>query len=450
MKRFIGALLIASAAHAQSVLTIHGVAYDSLHAKPLAGAFVSLATRSATTDDKGRFVFDSIAPGTYRLVMQHDALDSLGMSGTMRRVTITDGKDLLQIAVPSFTTLWRAACGSTVAPADSGLLFGTVKVDSGALPRSLKVDASWVDVGFDKRSGVTQKRWRLESPIDPSGNYTLCGVPLTTGIRVFTLFDSTKSGGFVDLLPLDKSRVARTDLTVNLKPADTTATGVIVGQVNADTAGVRDALVVAEGVPDVRTDSGGRFAIRGVPVGIQQVEVRAIGHQPVFKTVEVRGNDTVRVVVNLSKVTLLDSMVTRSSIVREQLIDELRDRVKTGLGYYKDSTFAAQHSNLTALFREIQGVRIVPPGCPARACPIRFDASGSARTRNGGTCLANLWLDGVRQFDQNILESINPDDIALIEAYPRMASTPMKYVSRGAGMDMCGTVLIWTKRIVRK
>src|SRR5438309_157250 len=77
---------------------VHGIAFDSLHAKPLPGAFVILAgtNRSTVSDDRGRFVFDSVTPGVYRLVMQHDVLDSIGMSGAASRAVITDGRDTVR------------------------------------------------------------------------------------------------------------------------------------------------------------------------------------------------------------------------------------------------------------------------------------------------------------------------------------------------------------------
>src|ERR1043166_1178476 len=100
----LAALMVGSVALGQSgrPVRVHGVAYDSLHRAPLAGAFVVLqgVNRSTTSDERGRLVFDSVAPGTYRIVMQHDVLDSIGMSGVAAKAVISDGRDTVRVAVP--------------------------------------------------------------------------------------------------------------------------------------------------------------------------------------------------------------------------------------------------------------------------------------------------------------------------------------------------------------
>src|SRR5205823_3647379 len=116
-----------------SLVTVRGLAYDSLHIRPLTGAFIVLAgtSRSATSDSAGRFAFDSVTPGPHRFVMQHDVLDSIGMSGAVAQVSVTDGRDTIRVAIPSFGTLWRAACPSPMAPSDSSLVFGTIRAPGG-------------------------------------------------------------------------------------------------------------------------------------------------------------------------------------------------------------------------------------------------------------------------------------------------------------------------------
>ena len=104
-------------ADAQSV-TVHGVAFDSLRITRLRGALLSIeqSGQTAISDDSGRFRFEDVAPGPHTLVMQHDALDSLGIAVVRRAFTVSDGRESVRIAIPSFETFWRRACGGARAP----------------------------------------------------------------------------------------------------------------------------------------------------------------------------------------------------------------------------------------------------------------------------------------------------------------------------------------------
>jgi hypothetical protein len=201
----------------QTPVTVHGIAYDSLHGIPLAGALVGIAgsSRTAISDDRGQFVFDSVVPGTYRFVMQHDVLDSIGISGAATRVVVSTGRDTVTISVPSFAALWQVTCRTAPPSSDSGLVFGTVRGIDGRRPASdAKVSATWVDVSLDSAGGVKQHGWKADVSSDSTGYYSLCGVPATTGIRIRAATGSAASG-FIDLVPLDKSRIQRRDLVLD-------------------------------------------------------------------------------------------------------------------------------------------------------------------------------------------------------------------------------------------
>ena len=78
--------------------TVHvrGVTFDSLSGRPIPVAFVTLGSKSTMTDSIGRFEFDSIAPGTYRVTMQHDMLDSLGLGGVATSVVVSEISTMFQ------------------------------------------------------------------------------------------------------------------------------------------------------------------------------------------------------------------------------------------------------------------------------------------------------------------------------------------------------------------
>src|SRR3954467_3208735 len=134
------AFCIAANARGQGV-TVRGFVYDSLHSHPLAGAFVAIGTKTATADSAGWFAIADVAPGSYRVTAQHDAIDRLGMSAIGAQARVTDGRGVWTIAVPSFNAMWRLLCGQTAPAVDTGFVFGTVR--SSRANRTATVSASW-------------------------------------------------------------------------------------------------------------------------------------------------------------------------------------------------------------------------------------------------------------------------------------------------------------------
>jgi hypothetical protein len=455
-------LIALSTTHAQTTLvTVHGIAFDSLHSTPLSGAFVAIAGtgRSTISDSLGQFVFDSVAPGDYRFVMQHDVLESIGMSGAITRAIVSDGRDTIRVAVPSFTTLWRAACPSAVPPVDSGLIFGRVRAAAGmTLPTNTRVTAQWTDVGFDRTTGVTQHGWRAEAPIDSVGNYALCGVVIATGVWLSAAADSSITGS-IYLIPLDESRLARQDLLLGPAFSDSLSRGTIQGVVIGDgDKPVRDALVVMDGVPDVRTNNRGEFIVRGVPPGTQQIEVRAIGSYPVQRLVDVSPGHTVDVSISMAKFTLLDSMRSVAKSPMQRRLAEFEQRRRQGAGHFVDSTKISKFGMLTGVIAEMPSVIVVSNDGGVGTLQIRFPAGagkepgtgGVGNTPIGGTkCLANVFIDGVAVDQQDLLD-YRPQDIAAIEVYVRAIEIPSTLLSSIAftasmGHGRCGVIVVWTK-----
>jgi carboxypeptidase family protein len=427
------AVLLASRVGAQGV-TVHGVAYDSLHNARLAGAFIAIAgtSRTALSDAQGVFAFDSVAPGTYRFVMQHDALDAIGMSGVSSRVVVSDGRDTVRIAVPSFAQLWRTACGSSP-PADSGMLFGTVRDGVSRRQRRASVRASWIDVGFDKTTGVNQKSWHFDVASDSVGGYVLCGVPRSTGIEIVATTDSTMSGK-VNLAPLDKERIARRDLMLGAPRAlDASTRGVVTGTVTGDNGPIADARVFTDSTKEVRTAGNGRFVLRNVPVGTQQIEVRAIGLAPASSIVDVVASDTSRVDVHLGKVTLLDSVrVTGEAIARRRLVTQFMERRRAGIGYFRDSTQLTRFNTLEGMFADM----------PSAKVQSKRGKYGMALSIQLGACNPVLWIDRVRVDGFDELNRFRNDDIAALEVY-RKGEVPAEFNPKGG--SGCA-VVVWSKR----
>ncbi|MFN8582115.1 MAG: carboxypeptidase regulatory-like domain-containing protein [Gemmatimonadaceae bacterium] len=71
---------------------VSGVVIDSVHATYLRGAAVSLegTTMASLTNEQGRFLIDSVPPGSYRVRVEHELLDSLGMQMLTNPVDVAD------------------------------------------------------------------------------------------------------------------------------------------------------------------------------------------------------------------------------------------------------------------------------------------------------------------------------------------------------------------------
>src|SRR5207253_831425 len=124
----------------------------------------------------------------------------------------------------------------------------------------------------------------------------------------------------IDLMPLNRTRVARRDLVlIAASAADSLATGEITGVVTGQgRAPVRDAVVSVPGLPDVRTAENGRFTLRGIPAGSTELDVRAIGMSPFSASVEVVAHDTKVLEVQLERLVVLDTVQVKTNKVRAQ------------------------------------------------------------------------------------------------------------------------------------
>ncbi len=447
-----GMLLGVSSVSAQSPskpVTVTGLAFDSLRNVPLSNAFVTIAerSRSATADDKGRFTFDTLPPGTYTFAMQHAVFDSLGLSGTTARVTVTDGKTPVTLALPSFATFWRAACGQVPVPGrDSGLVYGTVRDARKGQPMAdASIVVSWLDLvnlGTKDASNFTQRRWKSEAQADKRGEYAVCGVPVETqlGVRASYLTNTT---GQLDL-PGSPDRVRRRDLVVaGTLAADSalrgTLTGIAQDEGGKPLAGVR---VILDNDREVRSESDGRFTLRDAPVGSRQLDFAAVGRTPISTIVDIMADEPAFVSASLRTVTNLEAMrVTASGTLRRAAL-QYEERRKQGFGSYMDSTAIGKRGTMAAVFYGMPGVTVQRQQgtSNARLFALYLPSTGT------GQCMATLYMDGVLQMDQEIMSTLFPDEIAAVEVYQQRLTVPTEFMNKNV---MCGVVAVWTKRAFR-
>ena len=239
--------------------------------------------------------------------------------------------------------------------------------------RSTPIVASWVDVSVDKKT-ISQKQWHLAADADSSGNYALCGIPISTGVRMRATKESSVSGQ-IDLDPLDHERIRRRDLLLAVSTdVDSLSRGFVTGVVTSERGAMPDVRILADGVAEVRTGADGRFLIRGLAAGTQQIEAQAIGFAPATVIVDVVPRDTVSANLNLSKVTVLDSVkVTARSLLRQRLVNQFIERRKEGIGYFRDSTTIGKANTLQQVFADLPvTTRIGRGGVPTftmQRCP---------------------------------------------------------------------------------
>jgi hypothetical protein len=416
---------------------LHGFAFDSLNMRAMTAALIGISgsKRRTVTDSAGYFTFPDLIPGAYNLITQHDAMEAIGVPYQVTSAVITSDLDSVVVTIPSFETMWRLACESVPPGKDTALVYGTIRAAGRPKPvRNATVVAAWVDVTSTGKGKFDTKRWHLDTPTDSAGSYVLCGIPAQTGLRMRAVTDSAESG-IIDVLPLNDRRVARRDLMVSF---DARSRGVVTGTVKGRNAvPLAGARVVAEGAHEVRTDLRGRFTLRDVPLGTQQVEVTAVGLQPVARVVDVTLTDTASLEILVTKPVMLQRVNIVASSVRQQFVNEFNDRRVKGLGTFRDSTAIGAAGTLSSAFMQIQGVRMVrnqiylpriaaDPGSPG--------------------CVPIVWIDNVHvQSTDDLVVALRPSDIAAIEVYQRELTIPPQFVVRDTRTPPCGAIVAWTK-----
>lgn len=456
-------------------VTVRGVAFDSLHGKPLPGAFVGIAglSVSAVSDSAGRFTLAGVPRGAHRIVMQHDVLDAIGISAAGARATVTDGREVVIVAVPSFATLWRAACGTPPPGADTGFVFGSVSRGQQPVPRAV-VTASWIDLIQDSTNRVRQKQKTLEIDADSTGNYALCGVPTSTGISVRANVENFY-GTWLDVAPLDQERIARRDLTIVSVSDVVVKSAMFVGRVRADSSS--QALADAEvSLPEIGlravTNARGEFRIGDVIPGTHTVQVRKIGYASIDARVYFMAGELTDRTMVLERITLLDSVavVDEGNDERMRVFDEHR---RIGLGkFLARGDLEKQHNRhlgeMLAQFPAINVVRgpqgqawllsnnrgvkslsgVVRVNGRLEPClPLREDTDdrGSSPPCTNA-CVPRIYVDGVNLTSSGIAPNINryvAQQLEGVEWYAGGAQLPDEYNTLNSA---CGVLVLHTRR----
>ena len=457
--------IAAPAAGAQhpAAARIDGVVIDSIHSTPPSGALVLLArrtadtviSRSATSDDRGRFTFADLPPGEYVVALEASLLDSLELALAPATVTLSPGeRRQVALAIPSRATLGTLACPGVTLPAGVGAIAGRVEDATDAAPlRAATLTVRWAETTVDRTTlRATSTVQGVDVRTDSLGRFRICGVPTDTYLDLRASHDAHHDLLLQVVVPEEvgvtrqEFALSRAEHAVGTLAAheDTTAraapaanVGTLSGIVYGATAPLSRVQLQRHDDPVVATtDSLGRYRMPNVPLGPQVVEVRRVGYMPRQFSVNVRPGENRATDLHLTPIVALDSVrvVAHRTIYREF---ESRAKVASFGRFLRAEDIEHKRPLLTSdLLQQMPGFRVVRPTTSDLDVDV-VQPRGLTSWTNPTNCYVNIVIDGV---PHQKLNWIDPYSIGAMEIYPGTGTAPVQYPSP------CGAILIWTKR----
>jgi hypothetical protein len=334
--------------------------------------------------------------------------------------------------------MWRQLCGPTAPAIDTGFVFGTLRP---AIPaRSATVSASWIDVTAIGAK-ISQKLKTMEVNADSLGNFTLCGVPTTTGMTIRAVTDSLDSGAF-DVPPMDKERIVRRDLVLLGE-----GRGAISGKVLTDSGGVPIAnaeLMLTDLGMGTTTNERGEYSFASLLPGSHRLYVRKIGYAEIDIPIELGDSERRERDIVMSRITTLDSMQVKAKWTpREAGMRVFEENRNLGLG-----TYLTQADLDKANGRILPQMMVMFPSLKIGQDPrtgkykASFVGRGPKSLMSRTPCELLVFVDGavVRDYDLN---DYPPSAVAGVEYYRGGAQTPPEYSRMGSG---CGVIAIHLRK----
>jgi len=471
----LAARLAAAQEPAASGATVSGVVWDSVAHATLAGAIVQLVatdslgrfSRMTAADSSGRFTLSGIPAGRYALGFFHPMLDSLGLEPTLHAVSISGSKPVrADLAIPSPARIREAICGAQSPSSPGAVIVGTIRNARDRAPiDGAAVVGQWVEVSFASNmiAGHTQ---RLEATSTKNGWFSLCNVPSAGMVAISASFgaDSTdlvelsmSGDGFLrrELYVGPSAIVVRTDSTrradsvSSARGSRRTGDGRLSGTVASGLGGVplKGAVVSILDGPQTQTNERGEWTLVGVPVGTRMLEIRAIGHFPERRPVDVLPLAPPVATTLSTMQAVLDTMRVTASRLADRRNTGFDERRRIGVGHFltPDDIEKRRPTVTSELFRGVPGLRLE-----------RTDnaADGNLLLMRGpfDDCRPAVYIDGRFMNDltaDEIDDWVNPEEVAGIEIYagpglPEQFSTGLGGVGR-RGAQQCGSIVIWTR-----
>ena len=406
-----------SALHAQQPAgpaSIAGIAYDSVRNRPMSGAQIVIQGTPQITvaGSDGHFRFDSVPPGTYRLLVAHPVLDSIGIQLMTPPITVTAGQAItLDLVTPPPAALVKQLCPGPRLALGPAALFGRVRnADTDQPIAKAHVSIVWTSLDFGGLRKVPKIR---ETVTGDDGTYRICGLPLTFDGKVQVQHDGVTSGDVPisfsnEVLQLRSlsvavaapARVVATGDT-NQHPRRPVAIAKLSGRVLSVTGQpIGGSRVQVEGTTRA-TDSrpNGTFDLDSLPSGSQVVVARRIGYDPVEQPVELSAGTPATATLRFDQaVTLLPTVTVEAKRVSGLDALGFTQREKSGMGFYMDQKTITnrQAPKFTDILRTVPGIRVQTSGYDTQV----YDA------RTQGTGCVNYVVDG------SPWVSMSPGDIA--------------------------------------
>ena len=256
-------------------------------------------------------------------------------------------------------------------------------------------------------------------------------------MRTFDLVNQ-KSAGLVALL-------------VACAAPQANAQAVILGRVTSDSGrrALPNAEIFVDGGSAARADSTGAFRLV-VARGALTLQVRAVGHQPLVRRIDVSG-DSVQLDVTLVELAQqLDSVNVRGQapVISPRMLGfEQRRKEPFGKFFTREQLAERESTPLSNVLR-LANLTIIQRGFGSGAA-VATGRGGSLPTRAGGRsiCYATVYLDGVvlwapGQGAAPNIDQFKVQDLEAIEIYRSALETPLQF---RAPSTQCGAVVLWTR-----
>jgi hypothetical protein len=469
-------LLLASGVSAQGRPSLMGVVFDSVAGRPLVGAMVQITgaagavvgrTASAITDAAGRYVVSDLPAGRYVAGFFHDALDTLGLVGEPRAVTVRDTAVTLNLATPSPRTIIGTICGVNSVTDSAGLLIGHVHRSGTSAPiAGATVTVEWGETLIQKGS-VRQRNMAADAITQGPGWFAMCDVPGEVELTV-SAWAGADSTGFINLdVPrtgvrhvtfyIGGARRVPSAAVDTVSAVDTTMKVLVPEMVWRGSAklagivrdengqGVEGARVLVRGTNIFSTSSDrGYFALDSLPGGTQMLEVRALGYLPTTSIVHLAAEQPTQAEVFIGdRLVTLEAVKVTATLVFSRNLAKFQTNRERNLG----GTFIGPREieryrgmRFSNLVQSIPGVRLNYRD----GFSILMDYTGTDDGGSMGLCVPQFYVDGQRsQYTALEIEGLyRAEEIAGVEVYVRESQRPVEFQDANA---RCGAIAIWTR-----